>query len=363
MARVGYGLAPGRSAEWTFVVGRAFLAAVPVGTPAGIVATLTGRVAEPQVDIESLVSLLPLSGEDAVRSFVVVVPGDPTDGDGIPVSAIVRGAIAADVFSVGGSRRFTDRDIRPWLLADFRAVIGLVIGSPLSGVVPQDRLDSGRAFTEGAVAADTLFWSLAEPAHRDDDAVGLAPASLAPAPLATSWLSPAPPALEPHAQAPAPLAIPDADTILRPPQSPEDTVIIRRRDGRDPWLEAGAAQARPIDAARYGFRLPDGGELRLDVVYYLGRRPRSPRITDGSLPRLITVTSATSAVSGTHLEIRQEGDTVVVTDLNSTNGTIVNSPRGKRQRLGSGQSLAVVPGTTVDIGDGNIIEVLPTSDK
>ena len=341
MARVGYGLAPGSSAEWTFVVGRAFLAAVPVGTPAGIVSTLTGRVAEPRIDIESLVSLLPLSGEDAVTSFVVVVQGESTDGDGIPVTAIVRGAVAADVFSVGGSRRFTDRGIRPWLLADFQAVIGLVIGSPLAGVVSPDRLDSGRGFVEGAVAADTLFWSLSEPAHRDEDVVSLAPAPLAPAPLGT----------------------PDADTILRPPHSAEDTVIIRRRERRNPWLDAGTAPAPLADAARYGFRLPDGGEVRLDVVYYLGRRPRSPRITDGPLPRLITVTSATSAVSGTHLEIRQEGDTVVVTDLNSTNGTIVNSPRGKRQRLGSGQSLTVVPGTTVDIGDGNIIEVLPTSDQ
>jgi hypothetical protein len=317
-----------------------------VGTPAGIVATLTGLVPEPRIDIESLVSLLPLSGEDAVTSFVVVVPGESTDGDGIPVSAIVRGAVAADVFSVGGSRRFTDRGIRPWLLADFQAVIGLVIGSPLAGVVSPDRLDSGRGFGEGAVAADTLFWSLAEPAHRDEGAASLAPAPLAPAPLA-----------------PAPLWTSDEDTILRPPQPPEDTVIIGRRERRNPWLDAGAAPAPLHNAARYGFRLPDGGELRLDVVYYLGRRPRSPRITDGPLPRLITVASATSAVSGTHLEIRQEGDTVVVTDLNSTNGTIVNSPRGKRQRLGSGQSLTVVPGTTVDIGDGNIIEVLPTSDQ
>ena len=353
MARVGYRLAPGSSAEWTFVVGRAFLAAVPLATPAGIVQTLTARVAEPRIDIESLVSLLPLSGEDAVTSFVVVVPGEPTDGDGIPVSAIVRGAVAADVFSVGGSRRFTDRGIRPWLLADFQAVIGLVIGTPLAGVGPQDRLDSGRGFVDGAVAADTLFWSLVEPAHRDEDAIGLAPAPPATAPMARA----------PRAPAPPPLWAPDADTILRPPRVAEDTVIIRRRDHRNPWLDAGRPPAPLIDTARYGFRLPDGGEVRLDVACYLGRRPRSPRITDGQLPRLITVTSATSAVSGTHLEIRQEGDTVVVTDLKSTNGTIVSPPRGKRQRLGSGQSLTVVPGTTVDIGDGNIIEVLPTSDR
>lgn len=350
MARVGYGLAPGGSGEWTFVAGRAFLAAVPAGTHAGIVAKLTGLVSEPRINIESLVSLLPLAGENAVASFVVVVPGEPTDSDGIPVSAVVRGRIAVDVFSVGGSRRFTDRDIRPWLLADFRSVTGLVIGSPQADVAPASRLDSGRTVELGQIAADTLFWSLAALAREDDDTIIRAPEPLpvpVPAPL------PAP--------APATLSVADADTVVRPPPAAQDTVITRRRERRE---RRPAAEAAPLArGTRYGFRLPDGEERRLDAIYFLGRRPRSPRITGGPLPRLVTVTSPTSAVSATHLEIRQEGDTVVVTDLNSTNGTIVNPPRGRRQRLGSGQSLAVAPGTTLDIGDGNIVEVLPASER
>lgn len=342
MGRVGCGLAPGQGAEWTFVVGRGFLAAVPIGTQPGIVATLTTLVAQPRIEIEAVVAMLPLSGDQVVESFAVVVPGDPTDGDGIPMSAVVRGAIAVDVFSVGGSRRFTDRDIRPWLLADFQAVIGVVIGSPLAAVVQPNRLDSGRAVGVGAVAGNTLFWSVAGQLQSDDDAV---------IPL------------------PEPVGVPDADTILRPRQASrarQDTVIIRRRDRRETLTDAGREPAQPAqvpEMARYGFRLPGGDERRLDVVYYLGRRPRSPRITDGTPPRLISVTSGTSAVSGTHLEIRQEGDSVVVTDLGSTNGTIVIPPHGRKQRLGSGQSLAVVPGTAVDIGDGNIIEILPASGR
>lgn len=350
MARVGYGLAPGGSGEWTFVAGRAFLAAVPAGTFPGIVAKLTGLVAEPRIDIESLVSLLPLAGERALASFVVVVPGEPTDGDGIPVSVVARGRVAVDVFSVGGSRRFTDRDIRPWLLADFRSVIGLVIGSPLAAVVHASRLDSGRTAETGTIGADTLFWSLSAPSVRDDDTISRRQAAL-----------PQPAALPVPAPGTQPLSPADADTVVRPPQAAQDTVIIRRRDRgkRQP-----AAEPAPVArGAHYGFRLPGGEERRLDAVYFLGRRPRSPRITGDLLPRLITVSSPSSAVSATHLEIRQEGDTVVVTDLNSTNGTIVNPPRGRRQRLGSGQSLVVAPGTTVDIGDGNIVEVLPSRER
>ncbi|TFC50202.1 FHA domain-containing protein [Cryobacterium sp. TMT1-21] len=107
--------------------------------------------------------------------------------------------------------------------------------------------------------------------------------------------------------------------------------------------------------------MPDGQEIRLDTVCQLGRRPRPPRIQRSVPVRLVTVASPTSAVSGTHLEIGQEGESVVVTDLGSTNGTIVTAPRGRGQRLRPGESLVALPGTKVDIGDGNIIEILPAS--
>ena len=56
--------------------------------------------------------------------------------------------------------------------------------------------------------------------------------------------------------------------------------------------------------------------------------------------------------------IRKPDGACQVTDLGSTNGTTVKHPLGNRERMRRGGSLAVVPGTRVDIGDGNIIEIL-----
>ena len=349
MARVGYLLAPGEEAEWSFVVGRAFLAALPAATPTAVVAALDALSGEQTVEAEALVALLPLRGDRAVASFAVIVQRDPTDEDGVPVSVIVRGEIAVDVFSVGGSRRFVAGDIRPWLLADFRAVTGLVIGGPGRAVVPAGLLDSGRPFLGGTVSASRLFWTLVDQ-----------PESME----ATIIRAPRPPAV-------------DADTVLRVPRVQEDTVILPppgsrgRRPGTVPAdVAAPAGQAgqeregvRPgaPDRALYGLRLPDGTELRLDTACRLGRHPRPARVAEVPPPRLLEMASPTSAVSGTHLDIRQVGDAVVVTDLGSTNGTVVTLPRRRPQRLASGQSLAVLPGTRLDIGDGNIIEILPTS--
>ena len=150
----------------------------------------------------------------------------------------------------------------------------------------------------------------------------------------------------------------DADTVLARPAG-ADTLISDVRAPGQPGPAAGA-RARAAEA-RFAFRLPNGEEIPLDLPCRLGRRPRAPRISAAAPVRLIEVASPTSAVSGTHVEIRQEGGSIVVTDLGSTNGTVVAPPRGRRQRLHSGQSLAVLPGTTVHLGDGNIIEILPAA--
>jgi hypothetical protein len=50
---------------------------------------------------------------------------------------------------------------------------------------------------------------------------------------------------------------------------------------------------------------------------------------------------------------------VIVTDLKSTNGTIVAIPGFSAQKLRQGESVVVSAGTVVDIGDGNLVEILP----
>jgi hypothetical protein len=107
------------------------------------------------------------------------------------------------------------------------------------------------------------------------------------------------------------------------------------------------------------FRFRIGGATYwIDAVTYVGRRPSSPRIMYGQMPRLIRVASPKQEVSGTHLELRQLGSSVVATDMRSTNGSIVSAPGAGPFKLRQGESVVVAPGTLLDIGDGNILEIL-----
>jgi pSer/pThr/pTyr-binding forkhead associated (FHA) protein len=109
----------------------------------------------------------------------------------------------------------------------------------------------------------------------------------------------------------------------------------------------------------YAFRVGAGEVYPLERPAYLGRKPSAPRIVAGPAPRLVPVGSPLQEVSSTHLEIRQQGTTVVVTDLRSTNGTTISAPGADRLTLRQGQSVVVAPGTRIDIGDGNVVEILP----
>ncbi|MGL4338992.1 MAG: FHA domain-containing protein [Rhodoglobus sp.] len=109
----------------------------------------------------------------------------------------------------------------------------------------------------------------------------------------------------------------------------------------------------------YRFRVGDQGEpVALDRPVRLGRRPMNPRILPNITPVLLRVSSPKNEVSGTHLELRQVGSSVVVTDLHSTNGSVVMLPGSIPRKLRQGESVVVSPGTLVDIGDENILYIL-----
>lgn len=73
---------------------------------------------------------------------------------------------------------------------------------------------------------------------------------------------------------------------------------------------------------------------------------------------MVQVESRSSQVSGSHVEIAQVGESVVVTDLASTNGTTVTLPGGSRIKLRQGDSFVTPVRSMIDVGDGNVIEVL-----
>ena len=152
--------------------------------------------------------------------------------------------------------------------------------------------------------------------------------------------------------------LPDADTIIlnRPapvprPRTPATTTTPA------PAPAPSAGEATP---ARYRIRIGNQEPIVLDAPVFIGRRPIPPRIPSGAPPRLVRVPSPRSEVSGTHIEVVQQGSSVIVTDLKSTNATVVLVPGAVPLRLRQGESVVVTPGTVVDIGDGNRIEILPT---
>ena len=148
-----------------------------------------------------------------------------------------------------------------------------------------------------------------------------------------------------------------ASPSASPSESPSRSAPSSSTPAGDP-----AATAQPLDAAPGVpvFRVGGGPPHPITGRVLIGRRPLAPRIPDaaGGTPQLVTVPSPRAVVSGTHLELRLEGTRLVATDLQSTNGTIVRGPSGSR-RMRAGESIVVAPGSSLDLGDDTIIEILP----
>jgi hypothetical protein len=149
----------------------------------------------------------------------------------------------------------------------------------------------------------------------------------------------------------SPLDAADLDT--------DDTVLrTDRREGQGSVVHAPVQEATTPRPALLGIRLGDSPIISLDAIIYLGRKPSVPRIVLDGNTRLVRVLSPTNEVSATHIELHQIGATVVVTDLRSTNGTSILVPGLPVRALRSGESLTVGLGALIDVGDGNILEIV-----
>ena len=103
-------------------------------------------------------------------------------------------------------------------------------------------------------------------------------------------------------------------------------------------------------------------EYPLTVPVVFGRAPSAPRIRDGRMPRLVPLDSPAGHLSATHCEIRQDGSAVIVTDLRSTNGCVVVLPGSAPRRLRQRESMAVTPGTIIDLAGEAILQVVATEE-
>jgi FHA domain len=99
-------------------------------------------------------------------------------------------------------------------------------------------------------------------------------------------------------------------------------------------------------------RASDGSTAEVDRPVLIGRAPSGDRSSSRS-PRLMPVPSPNHDISRTHLEVAPDDWQIVVTDLNSTNGTVLVRPGAvDRQQLAPGEPVPVQLGSVMELGDG-----------
>ncbi len=153
------------------------------------------------------------------------------------------------------------------------------------------------------------------------------------------------------------------DTAPRPPALVEPpaptTVPVSELPPLPPEVWAAAFPPEPPPPPPPRIRMTDGVAVGLDLTIYLGRAPSVPRVAIDRKVRLVAVPSADKQVSATHLELRRSGDLVVATDMFSTNGSIVTVPGSAPRTLLRGESAVLTMGSLIDLGDGNVLELIP----
>jgi hypothetical protein len=99
-------------------------------------------------------------------------------------------------------------------------------------------------------------------------------------------------------------------------------------------------------------RASDGTATAVDRTVLVGRAPSGDR-SGAPSPRLMTVPSPGQDISRTHVEISPDGWQIAVTDLQSTNGTVLIPPGGgDRHQLPAGEKVTVPLGSVLELGDG-----------
>jgi hypothetical protein len=101
-------------------------------------------------------------------------------------------------------------------------------------------------------------------------------------------------------------------------------------------------------------RLSLGDVITLDRGLVMGRNPRAdcPIGSTGERPHVVKLPSGDGDISRTHLQVTLDGWHVLVTDLHSTNGTLVTPPGRPVQQLRPGEPTPIEPGTVVSLAEG-----------
>jgi len=314
---------------------------------------------------------------DGLRSlpgFVLV------SGDGRDVKVVIRGAGEAELTTKDGQVVVSGSADTTWVEENISGVSSLRVrvadgdGAPYtvgSGLV---RVASVEHPAAGASAPLLDADAIAVPVEPPTPTPVERPVE-PPAPERRARILPPDPQLEP----PEPEPTPVEPVVATPPVAPIPgvPVPVPGPPGGAPYdpltspdLAVTPARTRPPDhgdaheepsrpVARLIFS--SGEVIDVDRAVIIGRAPDHGRVDAGDQTRLVTVPSPHQEISSTHLEIRPgtgaDLGSAVATDLGSTNGTVVAQPGLPAEDLRPGIAVQLVPGATIDLGEGVTIQV------
>lgn len=146
---------------------------------------------------------------------------------------------------------------------------------------------------------------------------------------------------------------PVVEAVLCPHGHPNPPSSDRCRDCgvrvTDPRVRQVAQPALAV------LRSSDGAEVLLAQTVLVGRAPAE---RPSEKARLLTVPSPSHDISRTHLQVVPDGWRIVVTDLHSTNGTLLHAAgEAGRRLLPPGEPVVVEPGSVLELADGVAVTV------
>lgn len=218
----------------------------------------------------------------------------------------------------------------------------------------------------------------------DDTVPPPVPSDLPPAPdapgadAAPAWTPPPPPPVPAEAPVdapPPPLGIGSWEPVTGavptagdyppppPPADPDHDGLTVAGGPAAPALPAQPSEPAPASGAAPVAKLliSDGQTVVVDRVVLIGRAPEARRFSSTEQPMLVTVPSRLHEISSTHVEVRPGGGpdlgTAVVTDMGSTNGTVLVQPGLGPEDLKPGIAVQLIPGAIINLGDGITIQV------
>jgi hypothetical protein len=364
-----------RPGQWYVIVLPGVLVALPPDVSGDVVARLWERMPHERALATVIDVLAAQAGGDftSLPSFVAAV------SEGTDLRIALRGEVSARVDTSTDTHEFSGAEVTTWSerfvggASRVQITVGAAEGEnelPLqSGVV--------RAGTVGADFEPADEWAGTTPvtdAEPADERAGTTPVTDA-EPADDATMSPSEVTLAPSAEDFDELwgatvhsvpAVVEGEEVSGPvapapeggDQGDHDGATISVAELRalrqHPPTSADAPTAvLPVTPGAAGrVRVSTGQVVTLDRTVIIGRRPRSTRASGANLPHLIAVDSPQQDISRSHLEIRPEGDTVVVIDLHTTNGSTLLRAGADPMRLHPGEQTLVLSGDVVDLGDG-----------